>query len=532
MSDAPAAEDGPARAPQRLRVQPDVDLAGNSPTVGNRLSVGLRLDEYEVSGVIGEGGFGIVYLAWDHSLQRRLAIKEYMPASLACRTSGLPVEVRSEQHLESFNAGLRSFVNEAKLLARFDHPSLLKVYRFWQANGTAYMVMPYYEGPTLKQALAAKTERPDEQWLRELLGPVLDALEYLHAASCYHRDIAPDNILLIDGGRPLLLDFGAARRLIGDMSKSATVILKTGYAPIEQYGDMPGMSQGPWTDIYALGAVLHHAITGEVPRASVSRLVHDDEVPLAQAAAGRYSAQFLRGIDRMLAVQPAQRPQSIAEVRGLLGLDAPLRAPPPVAPPPPPPPPSAPVYAPAAHHQPTPLHPSGALPSAVERGDAAAAHRKASLRWVAAGAALLLALGVFWLWQGQRAPVSAPVAPQVVAPVPRTEAKLPPPPTMPQPEAAKAASAVAPIAPVTEASPIAQPPAATPAPRTTASAVQRNAPPAPRPHPPTSEAAPAAAAAAPAPRMNARCVEIIQRISMGEALTVADRAVLKEECKK
>ncbi|MBL0149261.1 MAG: serine/threonine protein kinase [Ideonella sp.] len=492
---------GEVRAGARpLHLQPDVDLGGNAPTVGNKLSVGLRLDEYEISGVIGEGGFGIVYLAWDHSLQRRLAIKEYMPASLARRTSGLPVEVRSPEDAESFQAGLRSFINEAKLLARFDHPALLKVHRFWQANGTAYMVMPYYEGPTLQQALAAVASRPDEAWLRALLVPLLDALEYLHAASCYHRDISPDNILLLDGGRPLLLDFGAARRLIGDMSKSATVILKAGYAPIEQYGEIPGMSQGPWTDIYALGAVLHFAITGRKPMASVTRLLRDDGVPLATSAAGQYSDRLLHAVDRMLAVQPMQRPQSIAEVRALL--DQPRAAQPPLWP------------APAAK-------PAG--------------------RWVAlvaAGAALLV-VGATAAWLMLRVPEAAKppaptagpavrVLPAVPAPAPMAE---PVPANVPAAEPAPAASATRlppPVAPTPEA--VAAEHA--PAPAATEREPRPRASPTARPVRPAAASKPQPPLETPPPRMSARCTEIVQRISIGEVLTAAERAVLKEECRK
>jgi len=302
-------------------VQPDLDLDASSTTVGSKLAVGQRLNEYEISGVLGEGGFGIVYLVWDHSLQRRLAIKEYMPATLAWRSQGMRIQVKSERHRESFEAGMRSFINEAKLLASFDHPSLVKVHRFWQANGTAYMVMPFYEGITLKEALVSSDKPPDERWLRDLLQPLLAALEYMHDVSCFHRDIAPDNVLLVDEGRPLLLDFGAARRVIGDMTKAVTVILKPGYAPIEQYGDMPGIGQGAWTDIYALGAVLHFAITGTVPRASVTRLMADDYVPLAQRLKGQYSDRLLKAIDRMLIVRPEDRPQTIAELRRLMDIE-------------------------------------------------------------------------------------------------------------------------------------------------------------------------------------------------------------------
>jgi serine/threonine protein kinase len=218
--------------------------ASSAPQPGHTLPLGTRLRDYEITGLIGEGGFGIVYLAWDHSLQRKVAIKEYMPASMAARVNGSSaIVVKSERHLDTFRAGLRSFVNEARLLARFDHPSLVKVYRFWEENGTAYMVMPYYEGPTLKAALAALGRAPREDELRAWLRPLLDAVGVMHAAQCYHRDIAPDNILLTPRG-PLLLDFGAARRVIGDMTHAITVVLKPGYAPIEQYGDVATMSQG------------------------------------------------------------------------------------------------------------------------------------------------------------------------------------------------------------------------------------------------------------------------------------------------
>jgi len=287
----------------------------------NGLAIGTKLAEFEITGIIGEGGFGIVYLAIDHSLSRTVAIKEYMPSALAARSGSATVSVKSERHAETFQAGLRSFVNEARLLAQFDHPSLVKVYRFWEANGTAYMVMPYYKGATLKQALNQLPTPPDERWLKELLAPLLDALESIHREQCFHRDIAPDNILLLTEGRPLLLDFGAARRVVGDMTQALTIILKPGYAPIEQYADVHHMKQGAWTDIYALGAVVYFAIMGKTPPPSVGRMVKDDLVPIAIAATGRYSDAFLRAIDRTLAIKPNDRPQNIAELRDLLRID-------------------------------------------------------------------------------------------------------------------------------------------------------------------------------------------------------------------
>ena len=290
-------------------------------TSHNALPPGTRLGEFEILGLVGEGGFGIVYLAHDHGLQRRVALKEYLPSSLAGRAGGLIVSVVSERHTETFQAGLRSFVNEARLLAKFDHPSLVKVYRFWEGNGTAYMVMPYYEGLTVGEALKRMGKPPDEGWLKRLLSDLLDALAVLHAAQCLHRDIAPDNILILESGRPVLLDFGAARRVIGDRSQALTVILKPGYAPVEQYADTETMKQGPWTDVYALASVAYFAIMGEPPTASVARIISDPLVPLAQAAAGRYSAALLQALDLAMAVKPEDRPRDTTALRSLLGFE-------------------------------------------------------------------------------------------------------------------------------------------------------------------------------------------------------------------
>jgi serine/threonine protein kinase len=296
--------------------------SGTSAQAGqNVLPAGTRLGEFEILGLIGEGGFGIVYVAHDTSLGRNVALKEYMPSALASRVSATQVQVKSERHESTFRAGLQSFINEARLLAQFDHHSLVKVYRFWEANGTAYMVMPLYQGATLKEALKSMTAPPDERWLHALLAPLLEALTVLHAARCYHRDIAPDNIILLDGSnRPVLLDFGAARRVIGDMTQALTVILKPGYAPIEQYAEVPSLKQGPWSDQYALAAVVYYAITGKTPPPAVGRLVSDSYQPLARLAAGKYSERFLRAVDHALAVMPADRPQTARQFAGELGV--------------------------------------------------------------------------------------------------------------------------------------------------------------------------------------------------------------------
>jgi formylglycine-generating enzyme required for sulfatase activity/serine/threonine protein kinase len=295
------------------------------PAVNNNaLKPGTRLGEFEIVHVIGQGGFGIVYFAKDHSLGRDVALKEYMPVAFAGRQGNTQVTMLSEHYAETFQIGLHSFVNEAQLLAKFDHPGLVKVYRFWEANGTGYMAMPFYDAPTLKQMLKDdKARLSSEDWLKNMLRHVLDALQVLHEKQCYHRDIAPDNILMLAGEQPLLLDFGAARRVIGDMTQALTVILKPGYAPIEQYGDVPNMSQGPWTDLYALASVVYFIITDKVPVPALSRLVCDTMVPLAVSEEGRFSPEFLKAIDAGLGVRPEQRPQNVAEFRALLGFDAP-----------------------------------------------------------------------------------------------------------------------------------------------------------------------------------------------------------------
>jgi serine/threonine protein kinase len=304
------------------------------PTVSEHdaLPAGTRLGEFEIECVLGVGGFGIVYRAFDHALERRVAVKEYMPAALATRGAEHRVALRSAHHADTFQLGLRSFINEARLLARFDHPALVKVYRFWEANDTAYMVMPWYEGTTLLEARRAMGHPPTPAWLRSLLDPMLGALDVLHKAQVFHRDIAPDNILLLGDASgqsghalPVLLDFGAARRVIGDHTQTLTAIVKPSFAPIEQYAESPQLRQGPWTDLYALGAVVHYCITGRPPMPATARAVHDELPPLlgmAPALArdfGRaYAPAFLAAVDHALAVRPDERPPSVGLWRAAL----------------------------------------------------------------------------------------------------------------------------------------------------------------------------------------------------------------------
>ena len=283
------------------------------------LPTGCRLAEFEILGLLGVGGFGMVYKAFDHSLHRAVAIKEYMPAALAGRAEGQSLWVRSPSDQQTFHAGLASFVDEARLLAQFDHPSLVKVFRFWEANNTAYMVMPLYTGMTLKQARIQMRTPPPELWLRKLLWSVLGALRVLHDGNTLHRDISPDNIFLQDNGPPVLLDLGAARHAINDQDRKHTAVLKVNYAPIEQYSeDDEELRQGPWSDLYSLGAVMHGCLSNDTPLPATLRAIRDRMASFSRIARTvkrqfgvEYSAPFVAAISQSLALNPGDRPQSI-----------------------------------------------------------------------------------------------------------------------------------------------------------------------------------------------------------------------------
>ena len=305
-----------------LTWSPTAPMGPRPPDVAESgwLAAGTRLHEFEIVRVLGAGGFGVVYLALDHVLQRQVAIKEYMPAALAVRRDGTTVALRSVQAGETFALGLDSFINEARLLASFDHPSLVKVHRFWRANGTAYMVTPYYQGQTLKEARRAMAACPDAGALLAFINPLLGALEVLHREGVYHRDISPENVLLLPDGKPMLLDFGSARRVIADRTQPLTALIKPNFAPVEQYADEAGMRQGPWTDLYALGATAYFMLTAQPPTPAVMRAV-SDALPRLASQGERFAGvprQLLASIDWTLAVAPGDRPQSVAALRQAL----------------------------------------------------------------------------------------------------------------------------------------------------------------------------------------------------------------------
>jgi hypothetical protein len=293
------------------------------------LPSGFVLGKYRLDSVLGQGGFGITYKAWDTSLNRAVAIKEYLPADVAIRIDGTTVTARSRNDTDHFQWGLQRFLEEARALARFeDAPSIVRVHDYLQAHGTAYMVMALIDGTPL-QAIFRREAPLSETRLKAIALPLLAGLQHVHQSGFLHRDIKPSNILIRGDGQPVLIDFGAARQSLGERSHSLTSIFTPGYAPFEQYSSSG--RQGPWTDIYALAATLYHGVSGKLPVSAADRIRNDPLIPAVQAAIGKYSRSFLAAIDHGLAVFEDDRPQDAMQwarmLRGEIPVPPPPRAP-------------------------------------------------------------------------------------------------------------------------------------------------------------------------------------------------------------
>ena len=288
------------------------DLKENEKMYPGALRAGMVLKgRYLLGRVLGQGGFGITYLAWDESLKARVAVKEYMPGELATRLEHRQVVVRTAARQEEFAYGQERFKEEARILAKFmGQPNIAGVTDYFDENGTSYFVMDYIEGISFKTYIAQAGGRVSPEEALDVMIPVLRALTAVHGEGLIHRDVTPDNIYITKDGNVKLLDFGSARYSLGDKSKSLDVILKVGYAPKEQY--IRRGRQGPYTDVYSCAACLYAAITGYLPPESLERLDHDTLVPPSEAGA-EIPLYLERAILKGLAVQPEDRFQTAGE---------------------------------------------------------------------------------------------------------------------------------------------------------------------------------------------------------------------------
>lgn len=295
----------------------------------NALPVGAILEEYRIESVLGTGGFGITYKAWDGNLESWVAIKEYFPSEWSYRDhDGLTVRANApgmqsvaDPNVPDYEWGLDRFLDEARVLARVRSPYVVRINRYFRANGSAYIVMDYEDGEPLSAVLRRRTTL-DEQDIFGMLDQILPALQAVHEQGFLHRDIKPGNLYVRADGSVILIDFGAARQSLGRQSKSVTGLVTPGYSPPEQYA-LRSDRYGTWTDIYALGAVLYRCISGQPPVESAERLIEDSMIPAVQVGADRYRMELLKVIDKALAVRPEHRYQNVEEVRVELGMQGP-----------------------------------------------------------------------------------------------------------------------------------------------------------------------------------------------------------------
>jgi serine/threonine protein kinase/peptidoglycan hydrolase-like protein with peptidoglycan-binding domain len=291
----------------------------SEPEVRGALPAGYRVQHYEIVSVLGQGGFGITYLARDTKLKRDVAIKEYLPVALALRDEGTLVLPRSTELSQDFLWGRERFLEEARTLATLGHvPAIVRVHDFLEANGTAYMVMGLAKGETLERRLKRDGRLPPRA-VDRLLGPLLDGLQAVHAAGFLHRDIKPANIIVDADDNPTLVDFGASRAAMAGHSEAMTAIFTPGYAAAEQF---TAARQGPWTDIYGASATIYHAVTGGSPPSAFERMIDDSYVPLGKLLPAGFGPGLLVGVDAGLAVRASDRPQTIAGWRPLLSATA------------------------------------------------------------------------------------------------------------------------------------------------------------------------------------------------------------------
>jgi peptidoglycan hydrolase-like protein with peptidoglycan-binding domain len=285
------------------------------------LPAGARLHDYEIISVLGQGVFGVTYLARDTTLDCKVAIKEYLPLSLALHDGGMNVVPRSAELSEPFVWGRERFLGEARTLAKLGHvPAIVRVDDLFEANGTAYMVMELVQGETLRRRLL-RDNRLSPSTIDRILSSLLEGLEAIHAAGLLHHDIKPANIIVDPRGNPTLIDFGGARAAMAGRMAATAAASTLDYAAPEQFASA---RKGPWTDIYGLSATLYHAVTGGPPPGVFDRMLGDSCQPLAQLMPAGFTPGLLIGLDAGLKMAPGERPQSIADWRAILPPSGPL----------------------------------------------------------------------------------------------------------------------------------------------------------------------------------------------------------------
>jgi serine/threonine protein kinase len=277
-------------------------------------------DQYLIGRVLGHGGFGVTYLCLDINLKLRVAIKEYLPTgeNLASRhTDRLTVAPYPGKSRDAYTYGLQKFIEEGQALARFaNHPNIVTVLNFFEAHGTAYLVMLFLEGGDLGHHIKKHGGRLPEEEAVQIITMVLDGLKAVHREGMLHRDISPDNIFLTNEGTVQLIDFGSARAAIGRKSTNISKIVKAGYSPFEQY--KTDSREDAYTDLYAVGATLYHVVTGQAPPEATDRRDQDTLIDPADIPGLQISLSLQRVVNRALSMKPEDRFQAAADMLGAL----------------------------------------------------------------------------------------------------------------------------------------------------------------------------------------------------------------------
>ena len=272
------------------------------------LPAGYELDEYLIERQLSMGGFSIVYLAYD-KLGTPVAIKEYLPNTLALRSEGQTKPVITEEFLPAFRYGMKCFFEEGRALAKLSHPNVIRVVNFFRANETVYMVMEYEQGQTLQEFIHKHKGNIRENYIRGLFTRLLNGLREVHANRLLHLDLKPSNIYLRKDNTPVLIDFGAARQTLMNDSPILKPMYTPGFASPEHYSDRENL--GPWSDIYSVGATMYSCLAAAPPPAADARQEKDSYQPATTRWKGLYSDQLLETIDWCLCLNFFYRPQSV-----------------------------------------------------------------------------------------------------------------------------------------------------------------------------------------------------------------------------